>query len=786
MYSICLALAACSPQTTPPCTAQVQTHGDQPPIIEVFVGYGLNGYDKTGLIVPEPIPVAVEFNDQDRMLVLCGPNCDMNDLFDSGPMTLNWRLTWGGPPADLGGFLTPLGVLDTEFQGDSLLYVPPKNVVPGTSIQVILRGAIWDRCPEDNELDGPNGHSDNSVIDCSPWELAVPVNISCSLDKTFNISIPPFLPPQCGIEPPSCVTAYNPCCHLIQNYTAVIGMRDPTDPAFDPSLVPTIEIEAVPLPEEGMLVGEIRPICVNFRDLDLLAAECGHGGDPTCPPANPKDFKKFCDGVQPEWSIEVGPTTGDGIFLWAKGRVALFRATKAGPLEIKVKLADGELLPPPSVSIEFPVRQLTVRELSFGKHHRVLMDAGNGDGMGSMARAPYTTPHWLDNDLDGEATQQEDGDRRFPVCYTSGKKLAIARVDFAEAETPSPEYSVLARAKCKFDDAPSEATLFTLALSSRSEAGGVGRFYSAEYSEGSELESSVSFPDSIQRYSPLTIVWEVSFSDGQFCEAGETDNYVYVVRADPPENPPGRKQLIESVLYISCGAADRAHSQGQEAPTQVFNKIYAKFQQRSLKCKPYHGSGASDGRTLGYHLNGAANASNVAWNKNDLLASLDEPINQGNRVSGTCRAFSELLLSCVGVQGISAEYLEVTPRYGDPPQNEVIMIMKDVETPNGGTSGSLEYPFAYPEDLILAPRPAQGNTNPIQLFTDHALVRYANVIYDPSYGAPVASSVGVWETGNLWGVIPVSTPAVCRKENVHDPANPSATRDCTFLPIPYP
>ncbi|MEQ1892991.1 MAG: hypothetical protein ABL998_10645 [Planctomycetota bacterium] len=97
MHPISLALlAALSPQTEPPCTASVKTHGEAPALIDVLVGYGMNGYNKSDLLVPEPIPVVVEFDDKDKLLVLCGLNCEINESFDSGPLTLNWSLTWGG------------------------------------------------------------------------------------------------------------------------------------------------------------------------------------------------------------------------------------------------------------------------------------------------------------------------------------------------------------------------------------------------------------------------------------------------------------------------------------------------------------------------------------------------------------------------------------------------------------------------------------------------------------------------------------------------------------------
>jgi len=310
----------------------------------------------------------------------------------------------GGPEAaDLGGFLTPQGTLAAEFQGDALLFVPPSDVVPGTQIQVVLRGAIWDRCPEQNELDGPNGHSDNTFIDCNEqsWELAVAVNVGRDLEGKYTVGVPPHYPPQCSILEPTCQASYNPCCHLIGTVQYIAMETESLEtPEPDPSLVPVINVESAPLPEEGMFLGEIRPICVNFRDLDKVAAECGHGSDPECPQANPKDFKKICDRVVPIWSIVAGPNTGDGEFLWAEGRVALFRATKAGPLEITVRMTDAELLQSaPFVEIEFPIKRVTVKSISFAGGHDVLMDAENGDGLGSPARSPYVAPHWRDHDL---------------------------------------------------------------------------------------------------------------------------------------------------------------------------------------------------------------------------------------------------------------------------------------------------------------------------------------------------------------------------------------------------
>lgn len=236
MNAIGIALLTWLPQSEPPCGGEIKTHSFPAAMVDVRVGYDFSGYDKADLLVPEPIPVAVRFEDKDKYLAFCGVSCEREELFDSGPLTLNWRLTWGGPTeADLGGFLTPLGTLETEFQGDALLYVPPKTISPGSNIQVTVRGVVWDRCPESNGLNGPNGHSDNSFMDCSgqPWEVAIPVNVGRTLEGKFLVGIPPFDLPQCMIEGPPCQSSSNGCCMLIGGEVGRVSM--PTD-QNDPKL----------------------------------------------------------------------------------------------------------------------------------------------------------------------------------------------------------------------------------------------------------------------------------------------------------------------------------------------------------------------------------------------------------------------------------------------------------------------------------------------------------------------------------------------------------------------
>ncbi|MEQ1892992.1 MAG: hypothetical protein ABL998_10650 [Planctomycetota bacterium] len=638
------------------------------------------------------------------------------------------------------------------------------SVVPGTQIQVTLRGSLWDRCPEENELDGSNGHSDNTFVDCGgqSWEIAIPVNIARGVDKKFTISVAQFLPPSCIIEPPSCMGGSNPCCHLIQGFFFRIPMFPPASEEYDLSLVPRILIESQPLEQEGMFLGEVRPIRVDFRDLDLIKAECGRGANLDCPTSDANDDKKLCDRPEPEWEVVDDPTAGSigsGEFLWAKGRVALFRATQEGNVTIRVKLKDGELLnQPPSVIIEFPVRRVVVKSINFAKGHDVLMDAANGDGQGSPARSQYLPPHWLDHDLDGDGTEAGDGkDRRYPLCYTRGSKLALQRVIVAEKDGPVPEYPVVARARCKMGDAPDEVTLFELPLSPVSGAANT-RTYIADYDAGQELESEEPFPDSIQLYDPLTIQWEVSFAGGQYNGAGATENFVYVTMTPPVPNQP-KAQLLESVLYLSCGAADHGHSEAQKSASDVFLTLYSSFQSLQLGCKPYHGSNVADGRALGYHLNGTAMPNvNVAMSRNKLLETLTPPIAANGKASGSCGAFAQLLLSCAGVQGIvNTHRLKVLPL-----QDSGILAWG--ATILGSNSGDPQYPYVFKgeqdtsDDLALSPSPAQGNPAPIQWFIDHDIVRYVGKIYDPSYGLPAQTAYAFWEWLALWGFTDAAEP----------------------------
>jgi hypothetical protein len=56
--------------------------------------------------------------------------------------------------------------------------------------------------------------------------------------------------------------------------------------------------------------------------------------------------------------------------------------------------------------------------------------------------------------------------------------------------------------------------------------------------------------------------------------------------------------------------------------------------------------------------------------------------------------------------------------------------------------------------LEFAPQvgaPAQGNSNPQSTFSDHAIVKYNNKIYDPSYGTQIFSSEEEWESASLHG-----------------------------------
>jgi hypothetical protein len=649
----------------------------------------------------------LEFDDEDRLLIRCGLGC-FEQVVSSGGFTARWSLeTLGG--LDPGGFLAPDGSLWNELAGaymsDCVLYVPPTDIPPGYTQQVIVKAQVVDRCAIDSQLDGPNGQADAPECPGGPFEFRFEVNTVRQSDGKYEV-LATSRPLRCESPRVNCGGASSPCCDLIGQLRV---QQDPEAPVLEAT------VQVIDYPSGGMCVGETRMLIAKGRDLDRWAVECGHG-IPSCPPANVYDFKALCDAFTLMWAIQapLGQEAGDGVFLF-EGQGALFRATKKGAIAVVVTLVDSKGQEVWQDAVEFEIHPLAPKELAFLNHMPVAMDADNGDGNNGVKGSDYLPPHWKDANEDGDAEDTDVAERRYPVAYARKKHVEFDRLELT-SKAPLPRVSAVVTG-----EGP-DGMSFTAAVAYDQTRDALVSL--APFSTTTALQ------DKILAYSPFQVTWRVSFGNDYFSDAGRTDNYLYVLRSETAPAP-----RYETACYVSCSAAS-----GEVDATMVTQKINAAFDcndgANGVQRKPFHGNNRVDGVVMGYHVGGPGYVE-----LENLLSS-----NNGN---GACGAWAAFLRSCLQLHGIEATILNVYC----PPGSSGFAVNNFTRIRPGST-GNPNYPDNMESDVVdAAGIGGQNNSNPHPYFADHALVTVGNRIYDPSYGnGSYFNSKVAWEDLALWGV----------------------------------
>jgi len=77
-----------------------------------------------------------------------------------------------------------------------------------------------------------------------------------------------------------------------------------------------------------------------------------------------------------------------------------------------------------------------------------------------------------------------------------------------------------------------------------------------------------------------------------------------------------------------------------------------------------------------------------------------------------------------------------------------VEVVSTKNTQTGECKGGVNLGFGASE---LPGASGQGNIDPRSEFENHAIVKYNNRYYDPSYGSAIASSANTWETPALDG-----------------------------------
>jgi len=325
------------------CGAEIRRNSYPRVQISHKIGYGSAGYYfKTDMDLPEPIPIGFTADDGDKIQLWCGIGCVERDT-QSGPFTATWTLE---SPGGLfpGTFAAPSGLPTSTVQkADNVLFLPPTDIPPGYTQQVIVVALIVDRCAIDNSFD--------SQKDCTITRR-FEINVVRLPDGKYEVVGGLQPPNDCAITPMGCGPQLL-CCKTVGDMEI---QEDPED------LRTKIQVSITEHPDR-MCLQEVRPFNAFGEDIDKWVQECGHGAPyPTCTEVNLYDQLLFCDEVTFLWEVD-DSSTGSGEFI-RQGRTALFRATEKGLVIVTVTIRDEntqEILT--SEPIEFDVGDYEEHEI---------------------------------------------------------------------------------------------------------------------------------------------------------------------------------------------------------------------------------------------------------------------------------------------------------------------------------------------------------------------------------------------------------------------------------------
>jgi len=346
------------------------------------------------------------------------------------------------------------------------------------------------------------------------------------------------------------------------------------------------------------------------------------------------------------------------------------------------------------------------------------------------ATTQYSAPQWTDTN--GNYNASDPGEHNYAVAYTRNTKPKIG----ATFKIPGASNWTNLKFKATGPDGISiPATAGTV--------GGDGVTVTLAVTE-----STTALPNTVKFYNwadsiSFTLNWSMSVDGGStWTSIFTTKHTVYVTLDDPSPNTDGQ-HFEETLFYLGCKDANGVSSQ-----TDLINDVWTDFQSRAM----HRVSNLSSAMT--YYAN-SANPYSTHNGVDSLMAFGD----------GRCGSYQQLMMQILYDQGLPESTVKpkvVTPntdyisqaltayqaQYGvDPTTIYDQRNVRNIFFVKNWTL-STSTPFS-PVDLPDIP--AQGNSNPIAVFGDHALVEINGQIYDPSYGDGPYSSVIDWQDASIDG-----------------------------------
>jgi hypothetical protein len=363
-------------------------------------------------------------------------------------------------------------------------------------------------------------------------------------------------------------------------------------------------------------------------------------------------------------------------------------------------------------NVQFRLASVGLHEVEFHGNQTVRKDDGSGD---------YSGADWRDNSnpLNGDAEDQSDV--KWPVCYIKGDTIGMT----AKLKCPGLEgVNVRVRAKAKGSQlkGPGENEII---IGSSEPAGAAGGVIDIPLIEGTSPIGG----GMVNYIEDMRITWEISVDDGSsWHQMGISRHPLYVLYGQPIQ----AKKLYHTVLHLACSKP------GAITWNQVVENVWANFSGRNVKA--WNMSSRAFDIPLQYYKAGIVQQS-VSVSTEGLL----------NERNGQCFAWMRLFLDCLKIHGEPTSRAIQVNAGAD--EGAFLMVIKNWTLSQGApTPSRIQFPTKNPDYSCSEGNTQYGNwistegasgqntiTPYVKVFGGHAIAKYGEVYYDPSYGVTYAN-----------------------------------------------
>jgi hypothetical protein len=353
---------------------------------------------------------------------------------------------------------------------------------------------------------------------------------------------------------------------------------------------------------------------------------------------------------------------------------------------------------------------MEVEEVTFHGNQTVKKDDGSGD---------YDGADWSDQNHDNDAN--DEGEHHWPICYIKGDTMGVS-----------------AKIKCNLPNAVSVTVRARIPANSPASGGSEiifgpsGALTSSNgFIECPRIDATTANDSTKTNHlEKMEQVWEIQAAgSGKWVAISKTQHTFYSLYGKPIET----SKLYHTVLHLACSIP------GASNWNQVVDNVWANFA-GPANVKAWNPTTRVFDRPLHYYKDGVIQQA-VATTTSGLL--MEE--------NGQCFAWMELFLDALKIHGESTSQSVQINGGGD--DGDLLLVIKNWQTvQNAPDPPHIRLPTADPNfscgaghvqygDMISADGlPGQNTATPyVKIFGGHAVAKYNNIYYDPSYGVTYTS-----------------------------------------------